>query len=166
MGTKEKAAKILTKAARVLPGIGSYQDKESLRESDKRLRDHISSRLAQSVATLERSKSELSRTGALSQLKELDDLSRHMDTLSRTIRYAARGYAAVFASNQVDEKALSDLFEFDLSLKEDINSLETLVSKISVNTKTLDSSLLAELRNLLFGLEKRVGERENLLSLP
>jgi len=166
MGTKEKAAKILTKAARVLPGIGSYQDKESLRESDKKLRDHISSRLAQSVATLERSKAELSRTGALSQLKELDDLSRHMDKLSRTIRYAARGYAAVFASNQVDEKALSDLFEFDLSLKEDINSLETLVSKISVNTKTLDSSLLAELRNLLFGLEKRVGERENLLSLP
>ena len=165
MGTKEKAAKILTKAARVLPGIGSYQDKESLRESDKKLRDHISSRLAQSVATLERSKAELSRTGALSQLKELDDLSRHMDKLSRTIRYAARGYAAVFASNQVDEKALSDLFEFDLSLKEDINSLETLVSKISVNTKTLDSSLLAELRNLLFGLEKRVGERENLLSL-
>ena len=166
MGTKEKVAKILTKAARVLPGIGSYQDKESLRESDKRLRDHISSRLAQSVATLERSKAELSRTGALSQLKELDDLSRHMDKLSRTIRYAARGYAAVFASNQVDEKALSDLFEFDLSLKEDINSLETLVSKISVNTKTLDSSLLAELRNLLFGLEKKVGERENLLSLP
>jgi len=166
MGTKEKAAKILTKAARVLPGIGSYQDKESLRESDKKLRDHISSRLAQSVATLERSKAELSRTGALSQLKELDDLSRHMDKLSRTIRYAARGYAGVFASNQVDEKALSDLFEFDLSLKEDINSLETLVSKISVNTKTLDSSLLAELRNLLFGLEKRVGERENLLSLP
>jgi hypothetical protein len=166
MGTKEKAAKILTKAARVLPGIGSYQDKESLRESDKKLRDHISSRLAQSVATLERSKTELSRTGALSQLKELDDLSRHMDKLSRTIRYAARGYAAVFASNQVDEKALSDLFEFDLSLKEDINSLETLVSKISVNTKSLDSSLLAELRNLLFGLEKRVGERENLVSLP
>jgi DNA integrity scanning protein DisA with diadenylate cyclase activity len=166
MGTKEKAAKILTKAARVLPGIGSYQDKESLRESDKRLRDHISSRLAQSVATLERSKTELSRTGALSQLKELDDLSRHMDTLSRTIRYAARGYAAVFASNQVDEKVLSDLFEFDLSLKEDINSLETLVSKISVNTKTLDSPLMAELRNLLFGLEKRLGERENLLSLP
>jgi hypothetical protein len=165
MGTKEKAAKILTKAARVLPGIGSYQDKESLRESDKKLRDHISSRLAQSVASLERSKAELSRTGALSQLKELDDLSRHMDKLSRTIRYAARGYAGVFASNQVDEKALSDLFEFDLSLKEDINSLETLVSKISVNTKTLDSSLLAELRNLLFALEKRVGERENLLSL-
>jgi hypothetical protein len=166
MGTKEKAAKILTKAARVLPGIGSYQDKESLRESDKKLRDHISSRLAQSVATLERSKTELSRTGALSQLKELDDLSRHMDKLSRTIKYAARGYAAVFASNHVDEKALSDLFKFDLSLKDDINGFETLVSKISVNATDLDPSLLSELRNLLFGLEKRVGERENLLRSP
>lgn len=166
MGTKEKTAKILTKAARVLPGIGSYQDKESLRESDKRLRDHISSRLAQSVASLERSKTELSRAGTLSHLKELDDMSRHMDKLSRTIKYAARGYAAIFESNQVDEKALSDLFEFDLSLKDDINRLEILVSKISVNATDLDPPLLAELGNLLFELEKRVGERENLLRLP
>lgn len=166
MGTKEKVAKILTKAARVLPGIGSYQDKESLRESDKRLRDYMSSRLAQSVATLERSKTELSRAGSLSLLKELDDISRHMDTLSRTIKYAARGYAGLFAANQVDEEALSDLFEFDLSLKEDISSLETLVSKISVNAKDLDSPLLAELKDFLFRFEKRIGERENLLRLP
>jgi len=41
MGTKERVGKVLKKAVRIVPGVGSYQDKESLRESDKKLRDHI-----------------------------------------------------------------------------------------------------------------------------
>jgi hypothetical protein len=163
MGTKEKVAKILTKTARVLPGIGSYQDKESVRESDKKLRVHISTELAHCMEALERLKTDISRKGSLSFLKELDDISRQMDTLSRTIRYASRGYAGVFASNQVDEKALSDLFEFDLSLREQIGGLGSLVSKISGNKGVIDSTVLEEVRGLLLRIEKRMSDRENLL---
>jgi len=123
MGTKEKLAKILTKTARILPGIGSYQDKESARESDKRLRDYMSGELARHMNAIEKLKTDLSRKGSLSFLKELDDISRQIDKLSRTIQYASRGYAGVFASYQADEKALSDLFEFDRSLKEEITGL-------------------------------------------
>ena len=162
MGTKEKVAKILTRTARVLPGIGSYQDKESIRESDKKLRDHISTELAQCMETLERVKTDISRKGSLSFLKELDDISRQIDKLSRTIRYAPRGYAGVFAPNQVDEKTLSDLFEFDLSLKEDIDGLGSLVSRISGNKGDIDSTVLEEVRDLLPKIEKRVSDRENL----
>ncbi|MBW1716144.1 MAG: hypothetical protein JRJ77_10025 [Deltaproteobacteria bacterium] len=163
MGTKEKVAKILTKTARVLPGIGSYQDKESVRESDKRLRDRISTELAHGMETLERLKTEISRKGSLSFLKELDDISTHMDKLSRTIRYASRGYAGVFAQNQVDEKALSDLFEFDLSIKEDIGGLGSLVSRISGNKADIDPTLLEEVREFLLKIEKKMSNRENLL---
>lgn len=163
MGTKEKVAKILTKTARVLPGIGSYQDKESIRESDKKLRDHISTELAHCMETLERLKTDISRKGSLSFLKGLDDISRHMDKLSRTIRYASRGYAGVFAPSQVDEKALSALFEFDLSLKEDIGDLDSLVSRISGNKGDIDSTVLEEVRHLLLKIEKMINDRENLL---
>ena len=45
MGTKETVAKGLKKAARILPGVGSYQDKESARESDKALRMALGRRL-------------------------------------------------------------------------------------------------------------------------
>jgi len=34
---KESVGKVLKKAVRILPGVGSYQDKESLRERDKKL---------------------------------------------------------------------------------------------------------------------------------
>jgi hypothetical protein len=163
MGTKEKLAKILTKTARILPGIGSYQDKESARESDKKLRDYLSGELARYLNAVEKLKTELSRKGSLSFLKELDDISRQIDKLSRTIQYASRGYAGVFASYQVDEKALSDLFEFDRSLKGEITDLNPLVSQICEKDGGLASPLLDELRDRLFGVEQKVAERETLI---
>jgi len=163
MGTKEKLAKILTKTARILPGIGSYQDKESARESDKKLRDYLSGELARYLNAIEKLKADLSRRGSLSFLKELDDISRQIDKLSRTIRYASRGYAGVFASYQVDEKALSDLFEFDRSLKGEITGLTPLISQICEKDGGLASPLLNELRDRLFGVEQKVAERESLI---
>lgn len=163
MGTKEKLAKILTKTARILPGIGSYQDKESARESDKKLRDYLSGELARYLNAIEKLKTDLSRRGSLSFLKELDDISRQIDKLSRTIRYASRGYAGVFASHQADEKALSDLFEFDRSLKGEITGLTPLISQICEKDGGLASPLLNELRDRLFGVEQKVAERETLI---
>jgi hypothetical protein len=163
MGTKEKLAKILTKTARILPGIGSYQDKESARESDKKLRDYLSGELARYLNAIEKLKTDLSRKGSLSFLKELDDISRQIDKLSRTIRYASRGYAGVFASYQADEKALSDLFEFDRSLKEEITGLTPLISQICEKDGGLASPLLNELRDRLFGVQQKVAERETLI---
>jgi hypothetical protein len=163
MGTKEKLAKILTKTARILPGIGSYQDKESARESDKKLRDYLSGELARYLNAIEKLKTDLSRKGSLSFLKELDDISRQIDKLSRTIRYASRGYAGVFASYEADEKALSDLFEFDRSLKGEITGLTPLISQICEKDGGLASPLLNELRDRLFGVEQKVAERETLI---
>jgi archaellum biogenesis ATPase FlaH len=163
MGTKESVGKVLKKAVRILPGVGSYQDKESLRESDKKLRDHISAQLAYCMETIERLKTDISRKGSLSFLKDLDDISRQIDTLSRTIAFASRGYAGIFDSNLTDEKALSDLFKFDQSFKEDVDLLDSLVSKISKKNKELDSIMLDEVRDLLLKIEKRINERESLL---
>jgi len=162
MGTKEKVGRILTKTARILPGIGSYQDKESIRESDKKLRQHISAMLTSSMDTVDRLKTEISRRGSLSFLKELDDLSRHIDTLSRTITFASRGYAGVFDSPQVDEKALSALYEFDVSLKEEVAGLESLVARISENKEKLSAQMLDEVRSFLFNVERKMKDRERL----
>jgi len=163
MGTKEKLAKILTKTARILPGIGSYQDKESARESDKKLRDYMSGELARFMQAIERLKTDISRKGSISFLKELDDISRQIDKLSRTIRYASRGYAGVFASYQADETALLNLFEFDRSLKEEIAGLNPLISQICEKDGGLASPLLNELRDRLFRVEDKVTERETII---
>ena len=163
MGTKEKVGKILTKTARILPGIGSYQEKESIRENDKKLREHISSRITHLLQDIERLKTDLSRQWSMSFLRDLDDISRHLDKLSRTIGFASRGYAGVFSLNQIDEEALSRLFKFDLSLKEKVGNLDSLVSRISEEKEELSAPILHELQEFLFGIERRIYERESLL---
>jgi phosphoenolpyruvate carboxylase len=166
MGTKESVGKVLKKAVRILPGVGSYQDKESLRESDKKLRNHISAQLAYCIETIERLKTGISRKGSLSFLKDLDDISRQIDTLSRTITFAARGYSGVFDSNLVDEKVLSHLFEFDQSFQKEVDLLRSLVAKISKKNKELDSTMLDEVWDHLLKIKKRINEREKLLKGP
>jgi len=166
MGTKESVGKVLTKAVRILPGIGSYQDKESLRESDKKLRDHISTQLSYCMETIERLKTDISRKRSLSFIKDLDDISRQIDTLSRTITFAARGYSGVFDSISIGEKVLSNLFEFDQSFKEDVDLLDSLVVKLSKKNKELDSIMLDEVRDFVLKIEKRINEREKLLKGP
>ena len=163
MGTKESVSKVLKKAVRILPGVGSYQDKESLRESDKKLRDHISRKLSYCMEVIERLKTNIARKGSLSFLKDLDDISRMIDTLSRTITYAARGYSGVFNADQVDEKTLSHLFEFDRSFIEQVDLLNSLAEKISTKNEELESTMLHDMRNQLLKIKNKVSEREELL---
>ena len=165
MGTKEDVGKVLKKAVRILPGVGSYQDKESLRESDKKLRDHISGHLSNCVKTIERLKTGISQKGSLSFLKDLDDMARQMDTLSRTITFASRGYSGVFDSNLYDEEALSHLFEFDQSFVKDVDLLSSFIVKLS-EKKEFDSPLLDKVQDHLVKIEQRITEREKLFKGP
>jgi hypothetical protein len=163
MGTKEGFGDALKGAVRILPGIGSYQEKESIRESDKRFRESLSSQVSAYVKTIERLKTSISREGSLSFIKDLDDLARKMDTLSRRLGFSSRGYAPVFDSDRVDEEALQRLFDFDRSLKTDIDRVAPLVAKLSEKAGDLDPKLLKDLDEAFMEIEKRIGEREHLL---
>lgn len=163
MGTKEKLLGALKGAARILPGIGSYQDKESIRESDKKFREFLSSQLFDHIKTVDRLKTGIARGGSLSFLKDLDDLTRKMDKLSRSLRFASRGYASVFDSSQVNEEALQKLFDFDKSLKENLDQVELVVAEISEKAEDLEPHLLKELDTSLSRMEKRIEERERFL---
>ena len=163
MGMKEELGGVLKGAVRIVPGIGSYQDKESIRGSDKKLREFLGSRLSEHMKTIERLKTTISRGGSLLFLRELDDLTRTIDKLSRSLQFASRGYAPVFDADQADEDALQRLFDFDKSLKEDIDQVDPLVAKISQRAENLDTGLLKELKDMLFKIEKRIDGRERLL---
>jgi len=165
MGMKEGLGETLKGAVRILPGIGSYQDKESIRESDKTLRESLSSQISDHVKSIERLKTSLARKGSLLFMRDLDDLARKMDTLSRRLGFSSRGYAPVFDSNRVDEDALQRLFDFDRSLKTDIDRVAPLVAKISEKANEVDLKLLKELDETLSGIEKQIDERERLLKM-
>jgi hypothetical protein len=165
MGMKEGLGDFLKGAARMLPGIGSYQDKESIRESDKRLRESLNLQLSEHVKTMERLTASLARDeGSLLFIKEFDDLARKMDTISRRLTFSSRGYAPVFDSNRMDEDALQRLFEFDKSLKANIDLVAPLIVEISGKAKEADHGLFKKLYETLLAIERQIDEREHLLN--
>lgn len=90
MGMKEELGGVLKGAARIVPGIGSYQDKESIRGSDKKLREFLGSQLSDHMKTIERLKTGIARGGSLSFLKELDaillKIEKRIDERERLIK--------------------------------------------------------------------------------
>jgi hypothetical protein len=124
MGTKERLAKHLEKLARLIPGIGSYQDKEGLREGDKQLRDALAKRLDGARGTVEEVIATRQRNNHFQGLDHLGNLERKLQQVADSLRFAARGYAAVFDTVDIDEKKLEQIYTFDISMAETVSSVE------------------------------------------
>jgi len=161
MVTKESLAGKAAKVARIIPGFSSYQDKEKLRDIDKRLRTHISSILSQERVRIEDLKSQRAKAIKLNHLDDLDALTRKMHKLADTITFAAYGYAPLFDRTSVDKKKLEELYSFDQSLEEEIsvvkgtvdNLLEASEQEFTAKMREVDLSL-GKLEDKLKGREK------------
>ena len=162
MVKKETVGKSLKKAARILPGIGSYQDREASRESDKELRMQLSRRLDEYLGSIEWLKTDQARKGNYKRLNELEDLSRHLEKVSRMVQFESRGYSPLFADHAIDEGALDRLLEYDKGLWEGVSRIGEAVQAITADRKVPVKEEIGEIRKELSLVEKRLKERESL----
>lgn len=163
MAKKEDVGEKLRRAARVIPGIGSYQDRESLRESDKALRVGLARRMDELLGAIEWLKTDQAKKGAYKHLGEIEDLSRHMEKVSRMLETAARGYAPVFSQSPVDEETLARLHAFDKGFWGLLEEVAGLVSAMTADRAVPAGPEISDLRALIAKMEKRIREREVLL---
>jgi hypothetical protein len=160
---KEDVSGVLKMAVRILPGIGSYQDRESIRESDKALRMQICRKLDELLGMVEWLKTDQVKKGALKYLTEIDGLSRHLERVSRTIEVASRGYTPLFSQEAFDEDGLARLFEYDQGLLHGVAELEALVVKLTEKGTVVTAEGVASVRKQVDQLEKKVKARGSLL---
>ncbi len=111
-------AERLERLARLIPGIGRYQDREGLRETDKQVRTHLAELLADLSRIVEGAERRLTDAKQLARLPALDRVGRLLNTLADRIRFASYGFAGVFDLHKVREPELAALHGFDLSLLE------------------------------------------------
>jgi hypothetical protein len=163
MVAKEDVGKGLKRAARILPGIGSYQDREALRESDKALRVGLARRVDELLGAIEWLKTDLAKKGAYKRMREMEDLSRHMEKVSRLLDTAVRGYAPVFSEKSVDEETLTRVYEFDKGFWGLVDEVSGVVGAITQDRAFPGEELVAGLRDLLSKMEKRIRDREAIL---
>ena len=107
--------------AQLVPGLGRYQDREGLRETDKQVRSYLADQLADLGRILEGAPARLAESKRLERLPALDRLARRLAALSDRVRYASYGFIGVFDFAKIREAELSSLHRFDLNLLDAID---------------------------------------------
>jgi len=120
-------AERVERLVRLVPGLGRYQDREGLRDADKRVRTYVAELLGNLGRELEPAQRRLTEERRLDRLTVLDRLGRQLLTLADRVRFASYGFAGVFAVHKIRETELAALHAFDMRLLEEIPRLQTLL---------------------------------------
>lgn len=164
MVSKEFLAKGVRAISRLVPGIASYQDKEKLREFDKRLREQLALRLDEERARVDEVKVALLRKMEIEGLDDLDLVTRKFRQLADTLRYAAYGYAPLFDQSAVDKKKLEELYQFDLSLEGGLEEIASAVDTLASAPEGNNADNLSAVERSLSALETVLRRRHRLLA--
>ncbi|MFA4915870.1 MAG: hypothetical protein WC560_04285 [Syntrophales bacterium] len=163
MVSKESLAHIAAKAARLIPGIGSYQDKEKIRDLDKRWRNHIASLINEERIRIDEVKKLLTKKIKFDLLDDLDLLTKKMYQLADTIEFSSYGYSSLFDQAAVDKKRLEDLLQFDQSMEKELIEIKEQVDKLVTASEADIPLRIPEVELALTALNNKLKSREELL---
>jgi hypothetical protein len=155
----------LERLSRMIPGVGRYQDREGLRETDKRVRVHLAEMLADLGRTLEGAVRRLTEAKRLDRLPALDRVARLLNTQADRIRLASYGFAGVFDLHKIREKELAAVHRFDLGLVEAASRLRGPVQAlgdVATDEAALPQALQAA-EAALQAFERTLAERDRVL---
>ena len=160
MGIRERLAERLERLAHLVPGIGSYQDKEKRRDADKRLRMTLADRLDAARRAVEDVISSLQADGHLEHLDRLGRLERKLHKAADSIRFASYGYSGVFEAIKIDEAKLDRLYAFDIALAESVSAVQDAAGRLkAAPAEAIAADALEPLEQQIASFDGKVQER-------
>ncbi len=152
----------LERLARLIPGVGRYQDREGLRETDKRVRVHLADHMADLGRMVEGAARRLTEARRLNRLPALDRVARLLSTLADRTRFASYGFAGVFDLHKIRERELAALHRFDLGLVEAVPRLREPVQALvkAAEDEAAFPQALTAVEAALQEFERTVAERD------
>jgi len=150
---------------RKIPGVRSYLEREHRRETDKKLREHLASRLQEFRSQVKKITLDLTDKGQMESLARLDRFSSRLQQMADTIRYASYGYSGIFDLEKIREEELDRLYSFDLSLVEELERIQKSVGEIGLAaTQETRDKKIGEADTLVDSLETKFNQRKELIS--
>ncbi len=163
MLTKEKVAAIFKSVVRIFPGMPSYQEREGLRTQDKIIREQLAARIGEQANHLREIQSMLTNKAILQPLSHLDRHARKIMRLADTIRFSSYGYGGLFAGVKVDEQKLAQLYDYDLSLHQEIEKLAVAVGNLKQRQDDdWKTDSLDDFQQTINRLEERLEKRKSI----
>ncbi len=148
---------------RQVPGFRGYLGKEDRRESDALQRDWLADRLQRSKRSIDALARPLADAGQIDLLPQLDRVRGRIDKLIGRIRGAMQGYSGFFDLVQVDEALLDRVYEFDVDLIAQVDTLAGAADALPKNPEQM-ATALGELLALGEQLEQLWDLREDMLA--
>jgi hypothetical protein len=121
-----------------LPGYTGYRDKESRRDSDKRLRDSIANQLTAIADRAERAGATVVQRRELDKAQSIEQLVRSLNHAANRVRSLSYGYGGIFSDTPVDERVLSQLFLFDKGIATKVDQLDAQLATIETDLTSGD----------------------------
>ncbi len=106
-----------------IPGYRGYHEKEARRDADGALRRALAADYTAQAARLTRIQQTLLAARKLADLAPADDAQRRLNHFIDRLRSATYGYAGLHDNVQVDERALDQLYGFDLALADGVDAI-------------------------------------------
>ncbi|MGQ9505206.1 MAG: hypothetical protein ACUVQG_11515 [Thermogutta sp.] len=148
---------------RHIPGFRGYLEKEYRRDSDNLQREWLSHRLELAKRSVDNLMGLLAERGHIDQLATLEQVRGRIDHIIARIRGAMEGYSGFFDLVQIDEDVLDRVYQFDLSLAEQIELLGTAIDRLPTCPSDL-SCAIGEVRESLDEFHRMWDMREELLA--
>lgn len=147
-----------------IPGFRGFRDRELRRDVDKMQREHMAAEVGRVKGKLRETARDYTDAGKIAILDRFERLDRRFDGLSQSIRFADYGATGLFDAVKIGEEELARIYEFDVSLLDDIAELEGATDRVPPpdggDAESALDSLLAAVR----ATEAKWARREEVIS--
>jgi len=157
-GISDGMAQKLEKLVEKIPLLGSYLRRENARERDKIVREHIAQVIDHLKGAGMKEMEAMTDKKILSGLDKLDRLSRKLDKLRDTIKFASHGYSGVFERVRILDTELERLMEYDLSILSKAEDMEKQLITMPADEAKTDTAIAA-LMSFADELERMIEDR-------
>ncbi|MCK4422436.1 hypothetical protein KAW18_00865 [candidate division WOR-3 bacterium] len=137
MSLEESISDWVDRIAKRIPGFSGYYKKEERRENDQKLREKIASKLGDVQDIINEKGRRITKSGDISPLDRIGQLSKRLEKLKDSVRYADYGYSGFFDQKEVSESTLRSVYRFDLKL---LDWIENFISSVDTDTALDDIS--------------------------
>ena len=154
----------LEKIASDIPGLAGYRDRDARRETDRRIREYLASRLDDGRTHLNAVRNQATDAGELRLLDAIGLLDRTLQKSVSSLRYADYGFSGLFDQLKIREAELDQIYAYDAALVADVIALS---DALRVGGGSLpDGAALAALAGTAEQLDLRIARRREIFEKP
>lgn len=155
----ERKINLFDKIGNLIPGYKGYVIRDEKRNTDKKFRDELVSRLNQSEEFIIRYQKELVTSDDVTNLTLWEQSRKALNTISTKIKHSTYGESSFFSEKQLKENELDAIYNIDLELAEKVSLIvKTILSDIA---KPLSAGIVL---NQIFDIEQILLKRTNFIN--